>query len=87
MNDDTICSSLYGSTIKFRHCVAWCAKKKKFLTGHQVNKKGCLGKQCTAFYQVEDRHFWVMRQRKKDRKKGLTTQQSGLSFLGGDNGL
>lgn len=69
MNDETICSSLYGSTIKFRHCVAWCARKKKFLTAHQVNKKGCLGKQCSAFYQVENRGFWNARAKKKLRKK------------------
>lgn len=82
MNKDTICSSLYGCTIKFGKCVAWCANKKKFLTGHQVNKKGCLGKQCKCFYQVEDRAFWYMRQRKKEKRLAVKVAYS----LGGSYG-
>ena len=60
----TPCKVLFGSCVPFSKCVGWCSAKKKFLTAHQMLKKGCLGKQCTKFYQIENRMFWKQRQEK-----------------------
>lgn len=82
MQYSTPCKVLFGSCVPFSKCVGWCSAKKKFLTAHQMLKKGCLRKQCTKFYQIENRMFWKQRQEKIDRRKnkrGIYDKRTRLS--------
>lgn len=66
---DEFCDVLWGGEALFKHCVAFCRGKGKYLTAHQLKKKECLRKQCKLLVKIEDRNYWIQREAIKKKKK------------------
>lgn len=66
---DEFCDVLWGGEALFKHCVAFCRGKGKYLTAHQLKKKECLQKQCKLLVKIEDRNYWIQREAIKKKKK------------------
>lgn len=66
---DEPCRVLFGNEAPFKHCVAFCRGKGKYLTALQLKKKECLRKQCKLLVKIEDRNYWAQRKALKIKKK------------------
>lgn len=68
MEADTIVDTLFGCQTEFKHCVAYCRRKGKYMTVKIMKSKGCLGKQC-QYLDKKEHQYWITREQIKAKKK------------------
>lgn len=66
---DEICNTLYNSQTYFSKCVGYCTFHKRYVTSHQMKKKQCLKKQCTAFIKQVNHELWIKKELQKEKKR------------------